>query len=237
MKKIELEDNQGVVLQYATANSAERLASWFLDYISLGILLFVLAILLQLMHASEGIIMGSTTTLFFTYSLLLERLTGGRSIGKAIMGLRVVRLDGEELQFDDSFQRWIMRLIDGFFSLSAIAILSIEGSPRAQRLGDILADTTVVKAKNLRLSLLSLKSLDQLQEAPAKYPQASQLAEEQVLFIREALRRFQRKPNQSKKELVETLAQRIRLQLAIDDATREVPMLEQLVKDYVRLTR
>ena len=153
------------------------------------------------------------------------------------MGLRVVRLDGEELQFDDSFQRWIMRLIDGFFSLSAVAILSIEGSPRAQRLGDVLADTTVVKVKNLRLSLSSLLSLDQLQEAPAKYPQAAELGEEQVLFIREALRRFQKKPTESKKKLLEDLAQRIRLQLGIDDATREVPLLEQLVKDYVRLTR
>lgn len=237
MKKIEFEDNQGVVLQYATANSAERLASWFLDYVSLGILLFVLGLVLGLSGASEGIILGFVTTLFFTYSLLLERLTGGRSIGKAIMGLRVVRLDGEELQFDDSFQRWIMRLIDGFFSLSAVAILSIEGSPRAQRLGDVLADTTVVKVKNLRLSLSSLLSLDQLQEAPAKYPQAAELGEEQVLFIREALRRFQKKPTESKKKLLEDLAQRIRLQLGIDDATREVPLLEQLVKDYVRLTR
>lgn len=237
MKKIEFEDNQGVVLQYATANSAERLASWFLDYVSLGVLLFVLGLILGFSGASEGVVLGVITTLFFTYSLLLERLTGGRSIGKAIMGLRVVRLDGEELQFDDSFQRWIMRLIDGFFSLSAVAILSIEGSPRAQRLGDVLADTTVVKVKNLRLSLSSLLSLDQLQEAPAKYPQASQLGEEQVLFIREALRRFQKKPTESKKKLLEDLAERIRLRLGIDDATREVPLLEQLVKDYVRLTR
>lgn len=237
MKKIEFEDNQGVVLQYATANSAERLASWFLDYVSLGVLLFVLGLILGFSGASEGVVLGVITTLFFTYSLLLERLTGGRSIGKAIMGLRVVRLDGGELQFDDSFQRWIMRLIDGFFSLSAVAILSIEGSPRAQRLGDVLADTTVVKVKNLRLSLSSLLSLDQLQEAPAKYPQASQLGEEQVLFIREALRRFQKKPTESKKKLLEDLAERIRLRLGIDDATREVPLLEQLVKDYVRLTR
>jgi uncharacterized RDD family membrane protein YckC len=46
------------------------------------------------------------------YFILWEMLTGGRSPGKALVGLRVVRRDGLPIDFRSSVVRNVMRIVD-----------------------------------------------------------------------------------------------------------------------------
>lgn len=235
MKKIEFEDNQGVVLQYTAAGSLERVAAFVIDYVLLAVLIFFLALLENTIGSTLSA--GLSAVLFAFWSLLQERISGGRSLGKWILGLQVVKLDGSDLRFDDSVQRWVMRIVDVILSSGTVAILSIEASPRAQRIGDVLADTTVVKTRNLRLSLKSLLSLDELAGEKSHYPQAVGLEEKEVLFIQEALERYKKNTHLEHKELLEELSKRICHTLDISPANEPRVFLEQLMRDYVRLTR
>lgn len=79
----------------------------------------------------------------FVYHFTFEWLTG-RTVGKSILGLRVVADDGTPLGVRGSFLRNALRLIDGLGYWSvAVVIILYRGD--GKRLGDILGRTLVVE--------------------------------------------------------------------------------------------
>lgn len=79
------------------------------------------------------------------YFVILEMLSGGRSLGKLAVGLRVVRLDGRPVGFLASLVRNVVRLADYLFFL--LGLWMILGTKRHQRLGDLAAGTIVVRER------------------------------------------------------------------------------------------
>ncbi len=82
---------------------------------------------------------------FFGYFIAFETFWNGRTPGKKIMGLRVVRDGGYALDFTASAIRNLIRvgeLLVGFYAVSAIASVL---SPENKRLGDMAAGTIVVR--------------------------------------------------------------------------------------------
>ena len=67
----------------------------------------------------------------------------GRTLGKAIVGIRVLQLDGSPCTTLGSVVRNGFRVIDGFPGIYLIALSSLAGSKRRQRLGDQAAGTSV----------------------------------------------------------------------------------------------
>jgi len=70
----------------------------------------------------------------------------GRSPGKLLLGLRVVRLDGGAPSLGASATRALMLLVDWFWSFGVVGLLLAGFTRRRQRLGDLLAGTMVVRA-------------------------------------------------------------------------------------------
>jgi uncharacterized RDD family membrane protein YckC len=68
----------------------------------------------------------------------------GATIGKMVLGLRVVKLDGSRISWKESIIRTLLRIIDGLFGYLLGAIL-VWKSPTKQRLGDRVAKTVVVR--------------------------------------------------------------------------------------------
>jgi uncharacterized RDD family membrane protein YckC len=79
----------------------------------------------------------------FAYYLVPEALTG-QTLGKKIMGIKVVALEGE-MSWGKAAIRTILRIIDGLF-LYLVGVLCIAISKKHQRIGDMAAGTIVVKA-------------------------------------------------------------------------------------------
>jgi uncharacterized RDD family membrane protein YckC len=80
----------------------------------------------------------------FGYFILLEGRYG-RTVGKSLLGLRVVNEDGSPMGMRASTVRNVLRVVDGLlFYLVGTIIAAV--SDRRQRLGDRLADTVVVRA-------------------------------------------------------------------------------------------
>ncbi len=67
----------------------------------------------------------------------------GQTPGKAIMHIRVLQLDGSKCTTLAAIVRNAFRVIDGFPGIYLIAVTSIAGSKRRQRLGDQAAGTSV----------------------------------------------------------------------------------------------
>jgi uncharacterized RDD family membrane protein YckC len=80
----------------------------------------------------------------FGYNILFE-VRSGRTIGKQLNGLRVLRDDGGPVSFTSSAIRNIVRLVDVYVLLGVPAIVSVLLTARNQRLGDLAASTVVVR--------------------------------------------------------------------------------------------
>lgn len=72
--------------------------------------------------------------------------TNGATPGKMLCGLKVVKTDGTPCNFSAAAMRTICRIIDGFFVYLVAAIL-VWFSARNQRLGDMIANTLVIRVK------------------------------------------------------------------------------------------
>ena len=80
----------------------------------------------------------------FAYFVVMEK-TQGATLGKKLMGLRVVREGGGSMDWGAVIIRNLLRIIDGiaFYLVGAIVVWV---SKKRQRLGDMAAKTLVVRA-------------------------------------------------------------------------------------------
>jgi uncharacterized RDD family membrane protein YckC len=107
------------------------------------------------------------------YYIVMEAKWGA-TLGKKAMHLKVVKEDGAPLDWQASIVRNILRLIDGFVFYLVAAIV-VWFSKKRQRLGDMAANTLVVKAGILPLVLAVAFTAFHTQESAAASPRYSDL--------------------------------------------------------------
>jgi len=118
------------------AGLALRFVAVLLD----SILVFLpLAIVIELLNGGGWILLA----LFFGYYIVCETLTG-MTLGKRMVGIRVVADDGEHVGLNAAVIRNLLRLIDGLFFYLVGALFAVS-SERGRRLGDHIAGTIVVR--------------------------------------------------------------------------------------------
>ena len=86
--------------------------------------------------------------IIFAYLILMEAYIGW-TIGKRILGMKVVDKTGSKIGFLKSLIRNLLRLVDGLPALNILGIVLIAYSPRDQRFGDRIARTYVIKNTKL----------------------------------------------------------------------------------------
>jgi len=82
--------------------------------------------------------------IIFAYFILMEAYVGW-TVGKRILGMRVVDGTGNKIGFSKALIRNLLRLVDGLPALNILGIILIACSPRGQRFGDRVAKTFVEK--------------------------------------------------------------------------------------------
>ncbi|MBW1595678.1 RDD family protein [Streptomyces sp. JJ38] len=77
----------------------------------------------------------------------VETLTRGRSLGKLVCGLRVVRVDGGPIRFRHALVRGLLGFFEIQLTLGTVACIASLVSARGRRLGDVFAGTLVVSER------------------------------------------------------------------------------------------
>lgn len=95
----------------------------------------------------------SSGFLAMVYIVFRDGLFGGQSLGKKILGIRVVHMDGRPISYVDSSFRNVMFIFYPIYGLTAIVIV-IEAlvslrDPQRRRLGDRIAKTCVVQKERI----------------------------------------------------------------------------------------
>ena len=117
----------------------------------LGLMLWA-ATLTQFDDALTAAIMIIFTVLVLVgYPLVFETATRGRSVGKIVMGLRVVSDDGGPERFRQALFRALASVVEIWMLVGSPAVICSLLSPKAKRLGDIFAGTVVISERGPRL--------------------------------------------------------------------------------------
>ena len=125
-------------LQYVGVG--RRFVALLIDGVLLGIVNGIIFLLLRSVPALAEVVV---TLISILYIFAMEA-TQGATLGKMVLGLRVVRVDGSPIGWSESIIRNLLRVIDGIGAYLVGAIL-IWTSPQKQRLGDRVAKTVVVR--------------------------------------------------------------------------------------------
>ena len=147
MSKIGIETTQNVQLNFPVASVGERIAAYLLDALFLGVCGFFAMLIFGLLGNDYVFVFIFLVPLLF-YSLLFETFMNGQTPGKRIMKIKVCKVEGDAPAFIHYLIRWMFRLVDISLTNGVAAILTIVIGEKGQRIGDILAKTTVVKTNH-----------------------------------------------------------------------------------------
>ncbi len=134
----------------ALAQLGQRGIAWFIDLVVITLIAMIPASYFipagdepSVEEITEnGGVLAVMLAVYILYPWIMEARWGA-TVGKLIVGLRVVKLDGTPVGVVGALVRSLLRLVDGMFA-GVVGALIIQLSPTRQRLGDRAARTLVV---------------------------------------------------------------------------------------------
>ncbi len=242
MQTIEIRTTQNVTIEYELASLRDRFLALFIDGLTVFSFFIVTIIFLSITLEDEAAMLDTFLLLigiFILYQLFLETILDGQTFGKKALGIKVVRLDGKEASFSDYLLRAIFHIIDFVFSIGVIAALLISSSAKRQRLGDMTANTAVIKVKfNLQFHLDDILKINTLDDYEPTYPDVKKLSEQDMLLIKNIISRHHKYKNEAHKQVVKDLITTLMEQLDITKRPSDsIGFLKTLIRDYIVLTR
>jgi uncharacterized RDD family membrane protein YckC len=233
---IDFKTTHNLVVSYPKAELSHRIVACLLDLF----IMLVYSVAIGYLFQSFDILMIILIVPFLTfYHLLFEMYNGGQSIGKKWMRLRVVALDGGNPSLKSIFLRWAFRMIDVLFTFGSFAILSIYSSDKGQRLGDLLAGTTVVKTNIYNHFSFTNLVKEHDKTFPLKYNHLDRYNDEEMLLVKKVFTRYSEAPTHENGALIIQLCQKFYRDLDIDPNTvqDEVRFLKEVLEEYIIATR
>lgn len=142
---------EGVLIDVPATSVGSLILAALIDAVGVALVLvvfsFISAAFASNISAAQvsilSLVLGVLLTLVIPVTV--ETLTRGRSLGKIILKLRVVRDDGGPITFRHAFVRGLVGVIEIWTLYGIPAIISAMVSTRAKRLGDFAAGTYVVR--------------------------------------------------------------------------------------------
>ncbi len=153
----EVVTGDAVVLDVPIAQLPMRAVGALID-IAVIVIGYLVALMLWAATLSEfdeavtaAIMIIFTVLVFVGYPLVFETATRGRSVGKMVMGLRVVSDDGGPERFRQALFRALASVVEIWMLLGSPAVICSMLSPKAKRIGDIFAGTVVISERGPKL--------------------------------------------------------------------------------------
>jgi uncharacterized RDD family membrane protein YckC len=248
MQTVKIGTSQNIDIDYEVAGLGERVLARIVDIgvftglfyaLYLIIIVFFLSQLGQL-QAGEGIpiflvVLGIIYTICFVfYDLVAEIFFNGQSIGKYAIKIKVVNIEGGRPTVGQFFLRWVFRLIDFGITFGIGAVISVAVSKKKQRIGDMIAGTTLIKTRpRTTLNELFLNSVEDGYEPV--FPTVSNLTDDEITLIQEVISNFKSTGNSG---IVYNMAMRAKEHLGVEipQGINDFDFLKTLVKDYSYIT-
>ncbi|MBA2261373.1 MAG: RDD family protein [Solirubrobacterales bacterium] len=225
---------EGVELELTLAGLGSRAIAGGVDLAVKGVLIGLLALaLLATGILGLTLLVPVIVIVMLGYDVAFETLAQGRTPGKRMAGLRVVREGGGPVDVTSSAIRNVLRLVDGLPLSYAPTIVSIAVTPRNQRPGDLIAGTLVIRE---RLAATSVETPGPGPGPPSKEVgwDVSAVGADQMAMVRSFLARREGLRPDARARLSEQLAEALRPRVGGADEDDAEVFLELLDSEKAR---
>lgn len=231
MDNIKIQTTQNVDIEYELASVGDRILATLLDYV----FFFGYTLLVLLFLGAIGSAMDENLWLIIViflpillYDLVCELFFQGKSFGKMIMKIKVVKLDGTQAGFGAYLLRWLLRIIDTRLFSGAIALIAILANGKGQRIGDMAAGTTVIKMK--QKVTINDTILNKVKPTyTIVFEEVSKLSDSDIAIIKEVMQVALRTANQ---QAIDRLARKTKETMGITTNLPHTQFLATVVQDY-----
>ncbi len=195
MVEIQINTTQNVNINFTAASVGERILAYIVDLIIKVAYVVVTYQILFKFFDIEKLVNDmdfwsqiSIYVFFYFpvifYTLILEAWLDGQTLGKRILKIKVVKIDGYQASLSDFVIRWFFRIIDLNMLSGLVALVSIISSEKNQRLGDMTAGTSVITLKNnINMSHTILENLTE--NYIPSYPSVIKLSDNDARIIKD----------------------------------------------------
>jgi uncharacterized RDD family membrane protein YckC len=150
MSELQINTTQNVKIKFNAAGAGERLLAFIIDLaIIVGYWLLMDSVIGLFGEMEYWERKGFEVVFFFPitiYTLVLESFLNGQTLGKRVLNIKVVKIDGYQASFSDDAVRWFFRIADVFFFGLGFFVMLFNN--KTQRLGDMAAGTAVIGLKD-----------------------------------------------------------------------------------------
>jgi hypothetical protein len=163
------------------------------------------------------------------YSLMFEISMNGQTPGKRVMNIQVVKLDGTPATIGSYLLRWIFALVDFYVMSGVVAVVCIAMGGKGQRVGDMVANTSVVKGGNQNEIAANEIFITPEETHTPTFIQVADLSDRDIELIHRALEVMRQQDND---EPMLALTDKIKARLGIQSNLSAEDFLNTIVKDY-----
>jgi len=234
MQTVRVRTTQNVLIDYPVASVGDRILGHLIDRLIL--VAYSIAVVAALANLELDtwwvwLILLGVPWMFF--SVLFEIFMNGQTPGKQVMKTKVVRLNGTPATVGDYLLRWIFSLVDFYVLSGAIALIAVAMGGKGQRLGDMVAGTSVVKLIEHREISASEVFVTPEEIHVPTFTQVTQLSDKDIELIQRAL---EVNRDHGNGQPVMVITQKIKTLLGIQTDLPPVKFLYTIIKDYNSLT-
>jgi uncharacterized RDD family membrane protein YckC len=233
--RMRIDTPEGVSIEVTLAGLGSRFGAALVDLIIQGVLLLALTLALSLagsvVSGDLGVFLLGIGTLLIAvivigYYVVFEALNGGRTPGKAAMGISVATVDGTALSLGAVTLRTLMRLVDFLPAFYGAGALAIAVTPRNQRLGDLVANTIVIRHR-----IPATAAGTPTPTAPLRGWDVSAVTASEVALVRRYLQRRSDLTSEAASRLASDLAGRLRPRVPAGGDLDDRQFLEQVLAE------
>ena len=229
MDTLKIDTSQNIDIEQPIASIGERIAATLLDMLFIMSYTSIIAFIAGGLHYSWVIFFVFLPVAI--YSITSELLMNGQSWGKKILKIRVVKMDGTPTTFSAYFLRWILRLIEILVMFGSLATVTIILNRKGQRLGDIAANTTVIRLRDKSLKETIYTQVPD--DYTVVYPEVSKLSINDIYTIKEVLEVLRsRQYNIQKFTIAQKTREAIEEKINIKGSQDTVAFFQTILRDY-----
>jgi len=236
MEQFQIETAQNISISQNTAHLGDRMLAYLIDSFIILVYFVLMIILLVSLNDDYGDMWALYMVLSlpaFLYYVLLETFMNGQTVGKNLMQIRVVKLDGSKAGFASYFIRWILRIIDVVLTSGGVAVFTILIKGTGQRVGDIAAGTTVITEKK-KIFLTDTLLRDLPKGYSPKFPQVTLFKDREMQTIKELYDASKRNGDHN---VIVSLSNQIKKVTEIATDMKPVEFVDIVIMDYSYYTQ
>ena len=234
MQTVRVRTTQNVLIDYPVASIGDRILGHLIDRLILvAYSIAVIAALANLELETWWVWVIFLAVPWMFFSVLFEIFMNGQTPGKQVMKTKVVRLNGTPATVGDYPLRWVFSLVEFYVLSGAIALVAVAMGGKGQRLGDMVAGTSVVKLIEHREISASQVFVSPEEIHVPTFTQVTQLSDKDIELIQRAL---EVNRDHGNGQPVMVITQKIKALLGIQTDLPPVKFLYTIIKDYNSLT-